>query len=178
MRRGRSRRSNQHWLWNGRFWVQAWTLWLTSCSSPQKSEEHVVKGNRDNATSSLRSGQSATPMPKLYPSTNKTMNPPSLPNENAQPTHPKPPQSLGDDSGMRMLLPVGRSGWAIAAGYLGLLGFVIFPAPLALIVSIIAILDIQKSKKTAKPKYGMGRAIFGLIVGIAGSVILLLISLR
>jgi hypothetical protein len=73
-----------------------------------------------------------------------------------------------------MLLPIGRSGWAIAAGYLGLFGLVIVPAPLALIVSIIAIIDIRKSKGTANPKHGMGRAIFGLIVGIIGTAILLL----
>jgi hypothetical protein len=77
------------------------------------------------------------------------------------------------DFGMRLLLPVGRSGWAIAAGYLGLFGLVILPAPLALIVSIIAIRDIQKSKKTGKRKHGMGRALFGLLVGIAGTLILI-----
>ncbi len=71
-----------------------------------------------------------------------------------------------------MLIPVGRSGWAIAAGYLGLLGLFIVPAPLALIVSIIAIMKIRKSKDSAKPKHGMGRAIFGLIVGIVGTLIL------
>jgi len=75
---------------------------------------------------------------------------------------------------MRMLLPVGRSGWAIAAGYLGLFGLVVFPAPLALVVSIIAIRDIRKSKGSANPKHGMGRAVFGLVVGIAGTAILLL----
>ena len=85
----------------------------------------------------------------------------------------QPPPALGDDAGMRLLLPVGRSGWAIAAGYLGLLAFIIIPAPLALIVSIIAILDVQKSRKTGKPKHGMGRAVFGLIVGFLGTVILI-----
>ena len=75
---------------------------------------------------------------------------------------------------MRMLLPVGRSGWAIAAGYLGLFGLVILPAPLALIVSIIAIRDIRKSMGTGSPKHGMGRAIFGLIVGVLGTAVLVL----
>lgn len=74
-----------------------------------------------------------------------------------------------------MLMPVDRSGWAIAAGYLGLFGLIIFPAPLALIASILAIRDINKSQKTDKPKYGMGRAIFGLIVGILGTGVLLLL---
>lgn len=85
-------------------------------------------------------------------------------------------QALGD-SAIRMLLPVGRSGWAIAAGYLGLFGLIIIPAPIALIVSIIAILDIRKSKDTDKPKCGMGRAIFGLIVGIVGTVVLALVAI-
>jgi len=87
-------------------------------------------------------------------------------------------KSLGDDAGVRMLLPVGRSGWAIAAGYLGLFGLVIIPAPLALIVSIIAILDIRKSRGSEKPKHGMGRAIFGLIVGVVGTAILALILIN
>jgi hypothetical protein len=95
---------------------------------------------------------------------------------NTPPPIPGSPQStpkrMADDVSMRMLLPVGRSGWAITAGYLGLLGLVVFPAPLALLVSIIAILDIKKSRKTGKPKYGMGRAVFGLIVGILGTLLL------
>jgi hypothetical protein len=77
------------------------------------------------------------------------------------------------DFAMRMLMPVGRSGWAIAAGYLGLFSLVVLPAPLALIVSIIAIRDIRKSKKAGKRKHGMGRAIFGLVVGIAGTLLLI-----
>lgn len=80
--------------------------------------------------------------------------------------------SLGDNAGIRMLLPVGRSPWAIAAGYLGLFSVIIIPAPFALIVSIIAIIDIIKSKKTQHPKYGLGRAIFGLIMGGLFSIIM------
>ncbi len=93
-------------------------------------------------------------------------------NQNNQVVSPQGPKSMGDDAGMRFLLPVGRSGWAIAAGYLGLFGLVVIPAPLALIVSIIAILEIKKSKRSEKPKRGLGRAIFGLIVGILGSIVL------
>ena len=75
---------------------------------------------------------------------------------------------MGQDAGMRMLLPVGRSGWAIAAGYLGLFSFIIFPAPIALIISIIAIIDIRRHPE----KHGMGRAIFGLVMGILGTLML------
>lgn len=95
------------------------------------------------------------------------------------PPPPQPPRAerLGDNAGMRLLLPVGRSGWAIAAGYLGLFSLVVFPAPLALVISIVAIWDIRKSKSSEHPKHGMGRAIFGLIMGILGTAILLLIWL-
>ena len=86
---------------------------------------------------------------------------------------PAPSPAAEPDFAMRMLLPVGRSTWAIIAGYLGLFGLVIVPAPLALIASILAIRDIQKSKKTGQRKHGMGRAIFGLVVGIAGTLILI-----
>jgi hypothetical protein len=76
--------------------------------------------------------------------------------------------SLGDDPAARWLLPVGRSGWAIAAGYLGLLSLVVVPAPLALICSIIAIRDIRRHPD----RHGMGRAIFGLVMGIVFTAIL------
>ena len=83
--------------------------------------------------------------------------------------HPYPAQKpLGEDAGVRMLLPVGRSGWAIAAGYLGLFSVLGCFAPFALIVSIIAIRDIR-----AHPdRHGMGRAVFGLVMGILGCIIL------
>ena len=77
---------------------------------------------------------------------------------------------IGQDAGIRMLLPVGRSGWAIAAGYLGLFSFLFFPAPIALIISIVAIKDI----KSHPDRHGMGRAIFGLVMGILGSVVLVM----
>ncbi len=79
----------------------------------------------------------------------------------------------GQDAGLRMILPVGRSGWAIAAGYLGLFGLLIVPAPLALIFAIIAILDIRKHRNDPRPKYGMGRAVFGLVIGVLGTLWLL-----
>ena len=96
--------------------------------------------------------------------------PKALSREVVTPVHTQ--KSLGDEPGVRMILPVGRSGWAIAAGYLGLFGLLVFPAPLALGVSLIAIRDINRSQKTDKKKYGMGRAVFGLIVGSIGSVVL------
>jgi len=79
------------------------------------------------------------------------------------------PQGIGDDVGMRMLLPVGRSAWAIIAGYLGLLSLAFLPAPLAVVVSIIAMVDLRKHPE----KHGWGRAIFGLVMGILGTISLI-----
>lgn len=87
------------------------------------------------------------------------------------PPDPNQPKSLGDDAAMRMLLPVGRSLWAIAAGYLGLFSVLFCPAPFALLVSLIAIWDIR----THPEKHGLGRAIFGLVMGLLGSAVIALV---
>ena len=79
-------------------------------------------------------------------------------------------KDIGQDAGMRLLLPVGRSGWAIASGYLGLLSLICIPAPFALITGIIAVRDIRKNPK----KHGMGRAIFGIVMGSLGCLFLIL----
>lgn len=90
-----------------------------------------------------------------------------------------PPPSMEDSAGMRMLLPVGRSGWAIAAGYLGLCSLAVFPAPIALIFSLVAVYDIRKSNASGQSKkYGMGRAIFGLIAGLIGTLLLVYLIAR
>ena len=79
-----------------------------------------------------------------------------------------PPKDIGDDPAMRLLLPVGRSGLAIAAGYAGLFSLIILPAPIALLLGSLAIIDIRKHPK----KHGMGRAVFGVIMGIIGTLVL------
>jgi hypothetical protein len=91
----------------------------------------------------------------------------------AQPPQWGPPPrgpDIGQDAGMRMLLPVGRSGWAIASGYLGLLS--LFPIIGALfgigavITAFVAFSDIKRNPE----RHGMGRAIFGLIAGGLGAL--------
>lgn len=85
--------------------------------------------------------------------------------EAAPPTTPadiprwQPPE--GADPAIRLLLPVGRSGWAIAAGYLGLFSVLGIFAPLAIITGILAIRDIRRHPQ----RCGMGRAIFGIAMG-------------
>lgn len=81
---------------------------------------------------------------------------------------PVPQRPIGDDPLMRMVLPVGRSAWAIAAGYLGLLSFLVVFAPLALAAGIFAVVDIKQNPH----KHGMGRAIFGIVMGALGSILL------
>lgn len=102
------------------------------------------------------------------------MNPPPVP-PYRPPQAPSPvAPRLGDDAAIRLLIPVGRCGWAIAAGYLGLFSLVILPAPFALGASILAIRQIRKSAGTERPLHGMGRAIFGLVMGTLGTLVLLL----
>lgn len=69
-----------------------------------------------------------------------------------------------------MLLSVGRSGWAIAAGYLAFLSVLCVPAPFALIAGILAVREINRDPTA----HGMGRAIFGIIMGGIGTAILVL----
>jgi len=83
-----------------------------------------------------------------------------------QPTRPMQHSPMGDDASLRMLLPVGRSGWAIAAGYLGLFSLILFPAPFAIVCGVLAIRDIKRKPKS----HGMGRAIFGILMGCGGSL--------
>ena len=78
-----------------------------------------------------------------------------------------------DDAALRIVLPVGRSGWAIAAGYLALFSVLCFPAPFALLTGILAVRDIKRNPE----KHGLGRAWFGIIMGALFSLVLLLLVL-
>jgi Protein of unknown function (DUF2510) len=78
------------------------------------------------------------------------------------------PASANASAGMRWLLPVGRSGLAIAAGYAGLFALIVLPAPLALVLGLLAALDLHRHPS----KLGWGRAIFAIITGLLGTVAL------
>jgi len=62
-----------------------------------------------------------------------------------------------------MLIPVDRSALSIIAGYFGLFSVLCFPAPIALILGLIAMWDIKKSNGK---KHGMGRAWFAVVMGV------------
>jgi hypothetical protein len=81
-----------------------------------------------------------------------------------------PEYDMGQDPGMRMLLPVGLTGWAIASGYLGLISVLLIPAPFAILTGILAIRTIRRNPK----KHGMGRAIFGIIMGTIFTAVLVI----
>lgn len=66
------------------------------------------------------------------------------------------------DPALRALLPVGRSGLSIAAGYLGLFAVLPLFHLLALGCGVLAVLDLRKHPD----KGGMGRAVFGLVMGV------------
>lgn len=71
------------------------------------------------------------------------------------------------------LLPVRTSLWAIAAGYLGLFSLILFPAPLAVIVSIIALVHLRRHPELR----GHVRAAIGLVLGIPATAILCIVVL-
>jgi len=80
------------------------------------------------------------------------------------------PSNISDDASLRILIPIGRSPWAIAAGYLGLFSVLCVFAPFALITGILALRDIKKHPE----KHGRGRAWFGIIMGALFSLVGLL----
>jgi hypothetical protein len=82
-------------------------------------------------------------------------------------------QRIEDDPAMRMLLPVGRSGLAIAAGYMALFCVLLVPGPLALLLGILALRDIRDHPE----KLGKGRAWFGIIMGAAATAIMIVIGI-
>ena len=83
----------------------------------------------------------------------------------------KSKNSSESDAAMRILLPVNRSGYSIAAGYLGLISILLIPAPFALLFGFLGIRDIKNNDE----KHGMGRAIFGIAMGAIFSIFLLFI---
>ena len=69
----------------------------------------------------------------------------------------------------KWVLPVNRSKLAIAAGYLAFFALLIFPAPIALVVGILALRDIKKHPG----EWGKGRAWFGIVLGALGTLVLI-----
>jgi len=66
------------------------------------------------------------------------------------------------DRAMEAIVPVNRAPLAILAGYLGLFCILIIPAPIAVIVSIVALRQLRSQPDVG----GRGRAWFGLACGL------------
>lgn len=93
------------------------------------------------------------------------------------------------DAAFRFSFPVGRSSWAVAAGYTGLFAMfcmpviadayerlsgsvVIFailclPAPLAIALGTAAVVDLRRNPNL----HGWGRAVFGLVMGVTFTIV-------
>lgn len=71
------------------------------------------------------------------------------------------PPVVAQDPTLRWLLPVGRSGFAIAAGYLAILGFLPGAGALAAIFGWLGLRDIARHPE----KGGKGRAWLGIVLG-------------
>lgn len=82
--------------------------------------------------------------------------------------HTEPPDDEGPVPAKvaRMVLPVGRSGWAIAAGYLGLFSLLPIIGLFSLAIGVFALRDIKRNPH----KHGKGRAIFAIVMGLITSL--------
>jgi len=76
-----------------------------------------------------------------------------------------------EDKALGWVIPANVSVWAILAGYFGLLSVLLLPAPIALILGLIALYDV----KTHPGRTGMGRAIFAIIMGILAPLLIVLL---
>jgi len=81
---------------------------------------------------------------------------------------------MGADPAMRWVLPVGRSPWAIAAGYLGLFSLLLVFGPFAVLTGVLALRQMKRNPRLP----GKGRALFGIIAGSIATVVLVLLLVR
>jgi len=87
------------------------------------------------------------------------------------------PDGTGRDPSdpMHWILPTGRSGEAIAAGYLGLVSiFIVFLGPIAIWLGILGLRRANRGQG-----HGRGRSIFGIVAGAWGTfwTIVILVNL-
>lgn len=96
-----------------------------------------------------------------------TTNPSTPPQQVAAPVVPQsvPVQPVAPpprDRGLEMVIPINRSGWALAAGYVALFSVpFVFLAPIGVILGIVGLLDLRKNPSRA----GRGRCWFAIIYG-------------
>jgi hypothetical protein len=80
------------------------------------------------------------------------------------------PVAPEDDPALGLLIPINTSVLAIFAGYAGLFSVLCFPAPLALLLGILALMHLKKNPKLR----GKGRAIFAIVMGTVFTIPLII----
>lgn len=96
-----------------------------------------------------------------------TANPNTQPQQAAAPATSQSvsPQSMTPptrDRGLEMVIPINRSGWALAAGYVALFSIpFVFLAPIGVALGIVGLVDLKKNPSRA----GRGRCWFAVIYG-------------
>jgi hypothetical protein len=73
-----------------------------------------------------------------------------------------PPQ----DEGLQYVIPVNTNVLAILAGYAGLVSVLCFPAPVALVLGLLALRQLARNPG----QHGKGRAVFGIVMGALFSI--------
>ncbi len=70
-----------------------------------------------------------------------------------------------------MIAPINVSGWAVAAGYLGLVSPICvgFTGPFAILTGVLALREIKRNPQVG----GKVRAIVGIVFGIFGTLMLI-----
>jgi hypothetical protein len=81
------------------------------------------------------------------------------------------PVVAGGSDNLTGILPTHTSGWAIAAGYLGLFSLVGIAGPFALVCGIIALRHLRREPELR----GHVRAWIGIVLGALGSVLLVFV---
>ena len=97
----------------------------------------------------------------LFPSMSPPVLPPRAPGVVPAQSAVPPAQSAAPNAVLALVVPIGLSGWAILAGYLGLFSVLILPAPFAILCGVLALKDIRQNPH----KLGLVRAWFGIIAG-------------
>jgi len=87
---------------------------------------------------------------------------PYLPTDPGNLPRSTPQSSYSDDPVLGYIVPINTSIWAIFASYAGLFSILVITAPIALILGIIALIDIKRHPE----KKGKGRAIFAIVMGV------------
>jgi hypothetical protein len=84
------------------------------------------------------------------------------------------PAGVEGDPSLRYVIPVGRNGFAIAAGYLALLSVLLVPGPFALACGLLALRSFARRPELL----GRGRAWFGIVAGGLATVMLVFVLIR